>query len=39
VTGCCRPVLNGGHGISGDIKGHLYLAEVSPSRITCMVPL
>jgi streptogramin lyase len=39
VTGCCRPVLNAGHGISGDTKGHLYLAEVSPSRITRMVPL
>lgn len=39
VTGCCRPVLNGGHGICGDSQGHLYLAEVSPSRITRLVPL
>lgn len=37
VTGCCRPVLNGGHGLWGDRQGNLYLAEVSPSRITRLV--
>ncbi len=38
VTGCSRPVLNGAHGIWGNAEGHIYLAEVSPSRITRLVP-
>lgn len=39
VTGRCRPVLNGAHGIWGDAAGHIFLAEPSPSRITRLVPL
>lgn len=39
VTGCCRPVLNGAHGIWGDAQGRIYLAEVSPSRLTRLVPV
>jgi peptidylglycine monooxygenase len=39
VTGCSRPVLNGAHGIWGNADGHIFLAEVSPSRITRLVPL
>ena len=38
LTGRCRPVLNGAHGICGDAQGRLYLAEISPSRITRLVP-
>jgi DNA-binding beta-propeller fold protein YncE len=34
----CRPVLNGAHGIWGDGAGRLYLAELSPSRLTRLVP-
>lgn len=37
--GCCRPVLNGAHGIWGDSRGNLYLAEVNPSRITRLSPV
>ena len=39
VTGCCRPVLNGAHGIWGASDGTLYLAEVSPSRLTRLRPV
>jgi peptidylglycine monooxygenase len=39
ITGCARPVLNGAHGIYGDKNGHIFLAEVSPSRITRLVPV
>jgi peptidylglycine monooxygenase len=39
LVGRCRPVLNGAHGLWGDVQGRLYLAEVSPSRITRLVPL
>lgn len=39
LTGRCRPVLNGGHGITGDRAGRLYLAEVNPSRVTRLVPI
>lgn len=39
LIGRCRPVLNGAHGISGDGQGRLYLAEISPSRITRLVPV
>jgi peptidylglycine monooxygenase len=35
----CRPVLNGGHGIWLDGAGRIYLAELSPSRLTRLVPL
>lgn len=35
----CRPVLNGAHGIWGDAVGNLYLAELSPTRLTRLVPL
>lgn len=38
LTGRCRPVLNGAHGICGDVRGRLYLAEVNPSRVTRLVP-
>jgi peptidylglycine monooxygenase len=38
LTGRCRPVLNGAHGIAGDAAGRLYLAEVNPSRVTRLVP-
>jgi peptidylglycine monooxygenase len=38
LTGRCRPVLNGAHGIAGDTAGRLYLAEVNPSRVTRLVP-
>ena len=34
----CRPVLNGAHGIWRDGEGRLYLAELSPSRLTRLVP-
>jgi len=34
----CRPVLNGGHGIWLDSAGRIYLAELSPSRLTRLVP-
>jgi peptidylglycine monooxygenase len=38
--GRCRPVLNGAHGLSGDVQsGVLYLAEGNPSRLTRLVPL
>lgn len=39
VTGRCRPVLNGAHGIWGDAAGPIFLAEPNPSRITRLVPL
>jgi peptidylglycine monooxygenase len=39
LVGRCRPVLNGAHGISGDAKGNLYLAEVNPSRLTRLCPI
>ena len=32
--GRCRPSLNGAHGISGDSKGNLFLAEMSPPSLT-----
>jgi hypothetical protein len=34
LLGRCRPVLNGAHGVTGDSKGNLYLAEGNPSRVT-----
>ncbi len=34
----CRPVLNGGHGVWRDAAGRIYLAELSPSRLTRLVP-
>lgn len=37
--GCCRPVLNGAHGICGTPNGDLYLAEGNPSRVTRLVLL
>jgi len=39
LLGRCRPVLNGAHGIWGDPAGRLYLAELSPSRLTRLVPI
>ena len=39
LTGRCRPVLNGAHGICGDAQGRLYLAEINPSRVTRLVPV
>lgn len=38
LLGRCRPVLNGAHGGCLSIDGHMYLAEVNPSRITRLVP-
>ncbi|MEZ4522078.1 MAG: peptidyl-alpha-hydroxyglycine alpha-amidating lyase family protein [Thermomicrobiales bacterium] len=35
LIGRCRPVLNGAHGVWGDSRGNLYLAESAPqNRIT-----
>jgi peptidylglycine monooxygenase len=35
LVGRCRPVLYGAHGVWGDSRGNLYLAEASPmNRIT-----
>ncbi len=39
VTGRCRGAVNGAHGIWGDTKGHLFLAELPPGRITRLVPM
>jgi peptidylglycine monooxygenase len=39
LVGRCRPVLYGAHGIWGDARGNLYLAEASPmNRLTRLVP-
>lgn len=38
VTGCCRPVLSGAHGIYGGSDGRIFLAETQPSRLTVLVP-
>ncbi len=38
LIGRCRPVLNGAHGVWGDAAGNLYLAEISPSRVTRLTP-
>lgn len=32
--GRCRPSLNGAHGIAGDHRGNLYLAEIAPTSVT-----
>ena len=34
LTGRCRPVLNGGHGLCTDGSGNIYIAEPNPSRVT-----
>ena len=34
MLGRCRPSLNTPHGVYGDSKGNLFIAEVHPSRIT-----
>lgn len=34
-----RPSLNGAHGITGDAKGTLYLAEIEPNSITRLTPV
>lgn len=34
VTGRCRPVLNGAHGIWGSPDGSIFCAEMIPSRLT-----
>jgi peptidylglycine monooxygenase len=40
LTGRCRPVWYGAHGIWGDAAGRLYLAELPPTdQITRLVPL
>lgn len=39
LTGRCRPVLFGAHGIWGDSRGNLYLAETAPmDRVTRLSP-
>jgi DNA-binding beta-propeller fold protein YncE len=39
LVGRCRPVLNGAHGIWGDSRGNLYLAELAPeNRVTRLTP-
>ncbi|MDB5402949.1 MAG: peptidase [Rhodopila sp.] len=35
----CRPVLNGAHGMWGDLAGNLYMAEMNPSRLTRLTPV
>jgi DNA-binding beta-propeller fold protein YncE len=35
----CRPVLNGGHGVWMDAAGRIFLAELSPSRLTRLLPV
>ena len=37
MTGCCKPVVDRGHGIWGNAAGDLYIAELSPSRVTRLV--
>ena len=37
--GRARPALNGAHGICGDSRGNIYLAEGNPNRLLCMRPL
>jgi DNA-binding beta-propeller fold protein YncE len=40
LVGRCRPVLYGAHGVWGDSRGNLYLAEAAPTnRITKLTPL
>jgi len=40
LIGRCRPVLYGAHGVWGDSRGNLYLAEASPmNRISRLEPL
>jgi DNA-binding beta-propeller fold protein YncE len=40
LVGRCRPVLYGAHGLWGDARGNLYLAEAAPTnRITKLEPL
>jgi DNA-binding beta-propeller fold protein YncE len=34
-----RPSLNGAHGIAGDSRGNLYLAEIDPNSITLLRPV
>ena len=33
MVGRCRPSLNTPHGIYGDSRGNLFVAELRPSRI------
>jgi DNA-binding beta-propeller fold protein YncE len=39
LTGRCRPVLNGGHGIAVDSAGNVYLSEMNPPRVTKLEPI
>ncbi len=40
LVGRCKPVPIGAHGICGDSRGNLFLAEVAPiNRITRLAPL
>ncbi len=34
LVGRCRAVWNGAHGISGNARGDIFLAEMGPSRVT-----
>jgi peptidylglycine monooxygenase len=38
VLARCRPVLNGAHGLAAAADGTIYLAEMTPSRISRLVP-
>lgn len=39
MLGRSRPSLNGAHGIWGSPTGELFLAEMSPNRVTRLVPM
>lgn len=39
VVGRCRPVLMGGHGMTGDTAGNLYFCETRWPDLTKLVPL
>ncbi len=39
IIGRSRPSLNGAHGIWGSPSGELFLAEMSPNRVTRLVPM
>jgi peptidylglycine monooxygenase len=38
LVGRCRPVWNVPHGVAGSPSGEIFLTEMNPSSITCLVP-